>query len=506
MTLGQRVVVRVAFDGVDPCELSGEEREACCKLFGDAERIPEAARRIILAVCGRRGGKSYLFEGLWLLHSMYTVPLWSVAPGQLPIAMVISLNDGLRQEVTNYAFGAARADERLASTLVLPAALRDAPIVSEFMVRRPGTRELVGFRGGVATKGGYGGRGKSLVAAALDEAAFFRDENNVVSDEDIFAACIPGLLPDAKLCVASTPWAQAGLVWRLFAENHGQPKTAVVAHAATQVLRPELADEVEAERERDPDRTATERDALFKSMGTTQFFSDALIEGLFSRDVPYPMPAIPGTRSAAAADLGLRSDSSAFVGTMRMPHDPTIYVSLMRELRPEPGKPLKPSEVCTIFAGEAASIGAPWVMVDGHYIESMRENAVTLRVAPAPASPSEVYVTARALMRDGRCKIAHPDTQTGETRVMLLRLKAQLREVKGRPIPGGGMSITLPKWNTGGHCDLVAALVLAVYQHGGTYQKPDAAKEGSPAWERAQLEERKKAMRAKASAKWRPGM
>lgn len=504
MTPAQRVAALVGIDDLDPCELDGEEREVAKRLFGDIEVIPELAKQVLVAVCGRRGGKSYLLEGLPLLHAMYVVELFEVAPGQLPIALVISSNDELRQEVINYAFGACRHHPQLAETLVLSPGQRNSPFVSEFIIRRP-TGELVGFRGGVATKGGYGGRGKSLVACALDEAAFFQDNTKMVNDEEIFGGAKPGLLPGAKMIVASTPWAQAGLLWRLFDENFGKPTNCLVVHAATQVMRPKLAAEVEQERLRDPEKCARERDAVFMAMGTTQFFPDSLIDSMFRKDVPYPVKSIPGTRSAAAADLGFRSDSSAFAGTVRLPSDPTIYGARFRELRPGPGKPLKPSETCQDFAKDAEELGCQWVMVDGHYIEAMRENARTLRVMPAPANPGEVYVAARQMIRDGLVAVAHPDTLTGEDRMMMLRLKAQMREVQGRPVPGGGMSIILPKWRTGGHCDLVSAFVLAIYQQGGELQAVAPPKEGSPAWEKQQLELRKRQMREKASAKWRPG-
>jgi hypothetical protein len=59
----------------------------------------------------------------------------------------------------------------------------------------------------------------------------------------------------------------------------------------------------------------------------------------------------------------------------------------------------------------------------------------------------------RQLLREGRVRIPdHP------------RLVQQIREVQGRPLPGGGVSVTHPRWRTGGHGDLCEAWALAVYQ------------------------------------------
>lgn len=494
-TLGQRVVMLVTEDEVDPCDLDGAEREMAKRIFGDVERVPDIAREVIVDVCGRRGGKSYLFEALPLVHAMYTVPLFMVAPGQIPIALVISPNDVLRQEVTNYAFGAIRSHPVLRRTLVLAKGQEDAPIVSQFMIRRPGTGELVGFTGGVATKGGYGGRGKSMVGACLDEAAFFRGETNVVSDKEIFNACIPGLLPSAKMRIGTTPWAQAGLVWELFSENHGHPVSAVVAHAPTQLLRPELAGEVEQERTKDPDLCERERDAKFMGMGTVRFFTDDLIDRFFDKQASYPIPPMPGHERRAAADLGFRSDSSAMAMSDTPPGSTVSYLALLLERRPEPGKPLIPSETCNLFAATAVAEGASYVMADGHYLESLRENGVTLAVHPAPATPNEAFIAFRTLVRDNRLKMAHPDTLVGEARTMALRLKAQMREVEATPIPGGGISIRLPRWRTGGHCDILSAAVLVGYQLGGETVPAPTKKPGDEGWEDEQRAKRRAALK-----------
>lgn len=492
LTLGQLVIAKVSYDGLEPQDLRGAERDMARTVFGDVDVIPDIARETVVHVCGRRGGKSYTLEALPLVHAMYTVPLYKVAPGQIPIALVISPNDELRQEVTNYAFGAIRSHPELEKTLVLSPSQRGARIVSEFMVQRPGTNALVGFRGGVATKGGYGGRGKSLVGVALDEAAFFRGAENVVNDVEIYAACIPGLLPGARCTIGTTPWAQAGLVWDLFDENHGHPKSALVSHAPTQVLRPELADEVEQERTKDPDRTERERDAKFMGFGTTQFFSEAEIDRFFSKDVPYPIETQPGDTVRAAVDLGLRSDSSALaVGN-------GDRVALLKELRPKPGAPLVPSETCNTFAEDAAGLGASYVLADQHYIEALRENRVKLPVAPAPGHPGDVYIACRTRIRDNKFKAAHPDTLVGEARTMMLRLKAQMKEVQGTPIPGGGMSIKLPRWRTGGHCDLLSAVVLLGFQQGGETMKAPGPKPGTSDWEEAERAKRRAALRNRA--------
>lgn len=506
LTVGQLVTAKVCYDGVDPADLEGDERVMASRIFGEnVERIPRDARRVVALVCGRRAGKSYVLEALFLVFSMYKVDLFEVAPGQVPIALVISLNDGLRQEIINYAVGAIRSHAELRTTLVLAKGGEDRMAVESFMIKRPKTGEIVGFQGGVATHGGYGGRGKSLVGVAFDEAAFFKNDSYKVNDVELFNGALPGLLPEAKAVIASTPWAQSGLLYEKYIDNWDHPRDAVCAHAPTVLLRPVMRDIVEESRRKDPEYVSREYDAMFMSFGSTQFFSSSLVDSMLSKDAQYPLRAIDGATAAASVDLGMRSDSSAFSGTIRMPFDNIIQLAKLVELRPEPGRPIKPTEAAERFADEAAALGCTYVMCDGHYRESMRENSLVLKVANAPVTVSEFFVIARQIMKDGHAVLPHPDTLHGEDRETIRRLIAQLKEVQGRPIPGGGMSIIMPRWRTGGHGDLAYTYCLSIYQMGGQAPSREAASEGSAAWERQQLELRKRKTREKSTAKWRPG-
>lgn len=508
---GQRVIAKVCYDGVQPCELVGEERELAKKIFGDVDTIPQSARNVVVLVCGRRGGKSYTLEALKHVHAMYTLPLYMVAPGQIPIALVIAPNDELRQEVVNYAIGAIRSHPQLRETLIGTKARDSGSQVSKFDIRRPGG-SIVGFRSGVATEGGYGGRGKSLVSFSLDEAAFFKDETYAVSDVELLGAAIPGLLPGAKAIVPSTPWAQVGLLWDKFAANWGHPKDAVVAHAPTQLLRPELAQFVEDERAKDPERAEREFDAVFMSTGATQFLTSALIESCLRRGLELPTYAQPGDKVAAATDLGFRSDSSAMAGS-RMSWGsardtldngtPEIILCRLREWRPTPDAPIQPGVVIEEIAAEAKELGASWLMADQHYKESLREHAMTVPIADAPGSPDEVFVALRTLMRDKRVVWPHPDTlpQGSEEQKVMRRLIQQAKEVKGKPMPGGKMSITLPRWRTGGHGDLLFAVALVYFQLSGEIIEKPAAPEGSAEWEEAQREQRREAVRRQMAQK-----
>lgn len=445
----QRAIVRVAYDRCEPTEedVDALEHVAPALLLD----VPEAARNVVAAVCGARGGKSYVLVALRLVHGLLTRDLSSVAPGQRAVALVVAPNEDLRQEVVSYALGAMRSRPDLASMLRLPRGAKPEDTVSEFDVRRADGR-VVGFVGAVATRGGYGGRGRSLTDAALDESAFFRDKSSVVNDADIFGAVTARVLPGGQTIVASTPWAKSGLLYELHERNKEHAVDCIAIHAPTLALNPSpwTTALVERERARDPDNARREFDAVFPSSGTLAFFDADLVDRCLVDEVP---AWTHGDELTAGADFGFRSDSSALVLAWR--RGAAVYVGAPLELRPQPGAPLKPSETVRAFT-EAIAGRCGYLMADGHYREAIAEHLGGLSYAPAPTQVAEPYVRLRTLMREGSVRI-----------VRHARLVQQLREVTSRPLPGGGVSIVHPRWRTGGHGDLVAALVLATWQQTG---------------------------------------
>lgn len=189
----------------------------------------------------------------------------------------------------------------------------------------------------------------------------------------------------------------------------------------------------------------------------------------------------PGDIVAAGGDLAFRGDSSALVIVHK--RGPLILVAEILELRPVKGSPLKPSDTVAKFAERMKAHGVSYLMADGHYRETIDEHlsAAGLAYVSAPNTPVDAYVKARMLFRQGVVRLPNHT-----------RLLQQIREVQGRPLPGGGISVVHPRWKAGGHGDLCAALVLALYQIGAD-EIPQPRATGSKAWEEEQRELRRKA-------------
>jgi hypothetical protein len=394
-------------------------------------------------------------------------------------ALIIAPRDDLRNEVFRYAMGAVRSKPDLAAMVVSATA-------DTFRLRRPDGFE-VEFKTGVATSGGTAARGQWWTDFALDECAFFRDSSFKVNDEELFRAGSARVLPGGQTIIASTPWAEAGLLHRMWKTR---PEDTTVVHAPTLALNDSPTTQAIIERSRlsDPDNARREFDAEFMTTGTTVFFEGATIDAAMSDE---PFEPQPGDIISAGGDFGFLSDSSALV--MLAKRGDILHVYAGTEERPENGVPLKPSRTVARFA-EVVDGKTSYVMADGHNLAAILEHFEEhgLVYAPAPTTPSETHVRARMLLREGRIQIHRPNLPADFVR----RLEQQMREVHGKPTSGGKMSIVYPQWAKGGHGDICAAFVLAVWQVTGDAVPEPLPATGTDAWLEAARERRREKLNA----------
>jgi hypothetical protein len=271
LTPAQFVLTTVAYDGVDPIDLPPKQREIARSLFGAVDRIPQEARSVLVAVCGARAGKSYVLCALRLLHLAMTVSLDPLAYGEAAVGLIVAPDMRLGRQTLRFAWGAAKKSPEIAQ-------LVQSDSADSFTIDRDG--RAVRLEVLPATRGGSAVRGRSLAGAVLDECAFFRDENYTVNDAEIFRAVAPRILNGGQLIVASTPWAEGGLLYELFRDNHGDPDTALAVHAPTLVMRDDRATIalVHREQRRDPDNAAREFGAEFMTTGSGLFLDGAAVD------------------------------------------------------------------------------------------------------------------------------------------------------------------------------------------------------------------------------------
>lgn len=442
LTPGQRVLCAVAFDGVEPRDLKGADRDLARLIFGSIDTLPPEARHVVVAVCGARAGKSRLLCALRLLHLALIVDLSTLAPGEVASGIIVAPDLRLARQTLRFALGAARSVPAIASLIF-------GETSDSFSIAREGGRSVV-IECLPATRGGSALRGRSLVGAALDEGAFFRDESSVVNDVEVFKAVAPRVMPGGQIIIATTAWAEAGLAYELFTFNNGTPTTATAARAPTTLLRPDARTKsiVDRERQRDPENARREFDAEFMLAGTSFFFDSQAVDAAIGE-----LPSGAPSAKAGAIDLAFVSDSSTnvIVGRFGEVH---AVIDLL-ELKPAKGKPLVTREVMEAFVARAKDHGLKRLAADSHYVRTAVEYAAehNIGIDEVPGSmKTEIYLAVREAINAKRLILPNEP-----------RLIAQLKAIVSRPTPGGALQISSPRRAGAGHGDLVSALVLAVH-------------------------------------------
>ncbi len=442
----QRVLCKVCFDGWEPIDLDEDERVYAQELFGDVDRIPDGARDVLAVIVGGRAGKTYLFS-LRVLHLALTHSLSTLAAGEHAFGVIIAPKLNLAHQALRYCSGAARSHELLKSWITSDTA--------EGLVLKRWDGQLVHIACYAASRGGVAARGRSLFALLMDEACFFMGEDYVVNDEEIFKAGRPRVMPGGQTLVPSTPWMEAGLLYDLWKANFGTCAHAIAVHAKTVTMRPEMAPVVEAERARDAANAQLEYDAIPLSAESIKFFDPRLIEACIDHtldDITAPTGLWHETH--CGLDTAFRKDSTGEVIARAMNRERSeIIVAECVEITPPRGQYLKPTETLNALMDRAVFHKCSTVVADLHYIETVREHTEkrSLGLVEAPTDNVQPYLDTRRAMKEGKVRISP----------LHGKLIAQLKDVVGKPMPGGKLSIINPRKN-GSHSDTVSAFVLAI--------------------------------------------
>jgi hypothetical protein len=194
-------------------------------------------------------------------------------------------------------------------------------------------------------------RGYTVVAAILDEVAFWRSEDSANPDVEIINAIRPAMatVPDALLLTISSPYARRGALWDAYREHFGRDDHDVLVwQASTPAMNLTISDQIIAE--------AYEHDAVSASAEYgAEFRRD--IEGFIDPETLAPLVPV-GLRErgplATVQYLAFCDPSGGSGGdsmTLAIAHRErdTAILDLVAEVRP----PFSPDAVTETFAGLA---------------------------------------------------------------------------------------------------------------------------------------------------------
>jgi hypothetical protein len=463
LTPGQLAIALVVYDGLEPIDLPPELRELGRQIFGPVDRFPPEARHVVVIVAGRAGGKTLVFSSLRAVHLAVTLNLDALSPGESAYATIVSDDPRQRRQCYEYALGAVESCPDLAAMVEGEAG------AEQFVLRRPDGKSVM-VESVPPKRGGGSLRARSFVFVAMEEAGFFQDSSHVASADDSFTAANARMLPGAQMCLSSTPYLEEGLLYTEFVENHpdpscagahltnpGHPHRAIAAHAPTLVLREAARSMVEGEQARNPENSAREHGAQFVPIGASQLFDPIQIAASVDHSLVLGRaPRLERTARTTGFDLGFIHDAATAVSVER---DPEFYAVLDYVEIFAKREKLKPSQVLTALGQVAHEAKADEMVGDGHaapfageaFVDGM--NLALVRTPEGNEGKRLMFGVTRDLMNEGKLRLPND-----------ARLLQQLREVKKRPLPGGGYRIDQPRKAKGGHGDIVSALVAACWR------------------------------------------
>ncbi len=382
-------------------------------------RKPPSKRvRELWAIAGRRSDKSHTAGGIAVylatIGAQLDGTLDRLTAGERGVVLVLAVDRVQARVVLSYIRGL----------------LADSPVLSG-MVAKETTDGVLLTNGAsieVATNSHRAVRGRTLLAAILDECAFYRDEASATPDIEVYRALVPSLATTGGMLVGiSSPYARRGLLFEKWRKHYGRDDDVLVVQGETLDFNPTLDRRIIEEAEADDPEAA-------KAEWRGQFRDD--VESFLTRDVveqaqrhdPLELPWMREHRYSAFTDP---AGGGADEFTLAIGHreDETAVVDLVRARRGTPAdivaeyaRLLKSYGLKTVtgdkYAGswpadEFERHGIKYVSADkprsGLYLDLLPAlNSGRVELPPDPRLASQLIGLERRTSRAGKDSIDHP--------------------------------------------------------------------------------------------------
>jgi hypothetical protein len=293
-------------------------------------------------------------------------------------------------------------------------------------------------------------RGRSVLAAIFDEAAFWRSDESQNPDTEVHAALAPGLarVKGSMLVMISSAHRRAGLLYDKWKARYGQPDDDVlIVRGTTTQFNPSFDQRViDKAIALDPQRYAAEYNSEWRDDLAT-FLSPDLLDAAVEPGVLVRPPLSDVAYHAFADPSGGRGDSFTASIAHREYRDggERTVVDLVYERF----APFNPSEVIEEIAALLRSYRCSSVTGDKYAAEFVVEafRHCGIRYIDSKLDRSEIYIDFLPLITAGKLLlIDHP------------RAVAQFAALERRTFPSGKDRIDHP---VGGHDDLANAIAGA---------------------------------------------
>jgi hypothetical protein len=246
------------------------------------EDPPEGPLGEAYAIVGRRGGKSRIAALVGVYLAAFRDYADVLARGERGVVMIIAPDRRQARVVMSYV-----------------RALLEVPLLAGMVKAR--RKESIDLRNGISievhTASYRTVRGYTIVAAILDELAFWRSEESAEPDVEVVRALRPAMatVPGAMLLGISSPYSRRGVLWNANRQHFGKDTDVLVWQAPTEAMNSKVDSKIIADAyEQDPTAAAAEYGAQFRS----DIESYVLREAVEACVVPdrYELPPVEGVR------------------------------------------------------------------------------------------------------------------------------------------------------------------------------------------------------------------
>jgi hypothetical protein len=412
----------------------GREDLETLKSCTGLEAAPTARSRESFVICGRRSGKSTVAALLAVYLATFRDWREVLKRGETGWIFILAVDKYQARIIKGYVRGMLEASPHFRQLI------------------KKETQEALELANGVSievkTSSYRSVRGYTILAAILEEIAFWRSEDSANPDRETVAAVRPALatIPESLLIGISTPYGRSGFLWDQHRANWGKPGGPLIWRAPTALMNPSIDRQlIERALKEDPQAAAAEWEAEWRQ-DVEAFISHELVEAV---TVPgrFELPRIRGARYFGFIDPSGGRQDPFTLGIAHGEKSGKIVLDVLRERRP----PFQPQAVAAEFADVLKSFGVRDVSSDRYAGEWVVEAfaAHGIRIKPSEAASSELYIELLPLIANGTCELL--DSK---------RLAAQLTGLERRTRPGGRDLVT---HFSCGHDDLANAAAGAIF-------------------------------------------
>ena len=233
--------------------MDAEQRRIFTECTQRSDRPSTAATEAWL-VCGRRAGKSFILALVAVFLACCRDWLPYLGIGERGTIMVLAADRRQARIIMRYIKGLLRLVPMLARMIKVER--QEAVDLSNRITVEVHT---CSFRQRAATP---------VVAALLDELAFWRGEDSSNPDDEIINAIKPAMatIPSAMMLCASSPYARRGALWEAYHRYFGQAGGPLIWQASTRTMNPTVPQSfIDAEYDKDAISAEAEYGAQFRT-------------------------------------------------------------------------------------------------------------------------------------------------------------------------------------------------------------------------------------------------